>query len=241
MFKYHTSAGVLRGLNSIFFNGQPYHVGAAALADWQAARLAELTGKASMVNVTNHPLEPKSYAPPITQITNTSKSPIRKGFFSMVHGRSNRWIATWNLYLLEIAVRTVGSIFLGIVFSYASCALIITPIQERVRKSKLVSAPGSKKLRRESHEGHFCSETRRAPRKYHHRATLLFQIQTMSGVRPIVYVGSNFAFDAMVVFITLVLCFVVMMFFNPAHGFTTLGETIREFLQLQEFASEPFF
>ena len=72
-YKYHTSAGAVKGLNSIFFNGQPFHVGAAALADWQASRLAELTGKAGSIKISNQPLEPKSYAPPIMQITNTSK------------------------------------------------------------------------------------------------------------------------------------------------------------------------
>lgn len=60
-------------MNSIFFNGQPYHVGAAALADWQAARLADLTGKSSTVKISNHPFEPKSFTPPITQIVNASK------------------------------------------------------------------------------------------------------------------------------------------------------------------------
>ncbi|XP_028967478.1 ATP-binding cassette sub-family A member 1 [Galendromus occidentalis] len=155
-FKYHTSAGVVKGLNSIFFNGQPYHVGAAALADWQAARLANLTGRSSSVTVSNHPFEPESFKPPMVSIVS--------------------------------AMRTVGVLFVGIVFAYVSSATIITPIQERVRKSKL--------------------------------------IQTMSGVKPIVYIGSNFAFDTTTVFLNLMLCFLVMLCFNPAHGFTTFGETI---------------
>ena len=72
-FKYRTYAGMLKGSNSIYFNGQPYHVGAAALADWQAVRLAEITRGPSFVSVTNRPLKPKSFVPPIQLAVSTSE------------------------------------------------------------------------------------------------------------------------------------------------------------------------
>lgn len=64
---------MLKGSNSIWFNGQPYHVGAAALADWQASKLSNLLGEESKVTVTNHPLDRKVSEPPEKSKVSSSK------------------------------------------------------------------------------------------------------------------------------------------------------------------------
>ncbi|XP_028967476.1 ATP-binding cassette sub-family A member 1 [Galendromus occidentalis] len=155
-YKFHTYAGMLKGSNSIYFNGQPYHVGAAALADWQAAQLKKLTGEDSYTTIENHPLDALSYVNPVQEKAQ--------------------------------GIRLLLGVFTGLIFSYASCAIIIFPIQERVRKSKL--------------------------------------IQIMSGVNPLVYIASNFAFDGLMMLISLLLCLFVFLCFNSLGALTTLAETM---------------
>ena len=76
-YKLLQYAGMLKGSNTVYFNAQPYHAPAAALADWQASFLRYLTGVGSKVTVTNHPLDQEESVPPAkSEITDSKPSSI---------------------------------------------------------------------------------------------------------------------------------------------------------------------
>ncbi|OQR71608.1 ATP-binding cassette sub-family A member 1-like [Tropilaelaps mercedesae] len=61
-----SAGGNSAGNRTLWFNGEPYHMGAAALARWQEAVLTKITGMDnSSVRVTNRPLGEKHDQPPI--------------------------------------------------------------------------------------------------------------------------------------------------------------------------------
>lgn len=130
-------AGMLKGDNSIWFNGQPYHIGATALADWMGAKLRELTGEQGQVTISNHPLDTEARHSPIQTMANSSKNFLSPGCPGISPALGDGTYFQLN-HFRSFAVRLLGVIVMSLVFSYVSCSLIITPVQERVRKSKLV-------------------------------------------------------------------------------------------------------
>lgn len=65
-YKSKWSAGGQNSENrTLWFNGEPYHMGAAVLTRWQEAVLNKLTKKDAVVRVTNRPLERKDRSPPV--------------------------------------------------------------------------------------------------------------------------------------------------------------------------------
>ncbi|XP_022665838.1 ATP-binding cassette sub-family A member 1-like isoform X2 [Varroa destructor] len=91
-YKSKWSAGGQNSENrTLWFNGEPYHMGAAVLTRWQEAVLNKLTKKDAVVRVTNRPLERKDRSPPVM-------------YAFLVHFKSTLFMAIVVSYLITSAI-----------------------------------------------------------------------------------------------------------------------------------------
>ncbi|XP_022668919.1 ATP-binding cassette sub-family A member 3-like isoform X3 [Varroa destructor] len=104
------AGGEYDGRNRVlWYNGEPYHVGGAALATWQGAMLAEATrDPTAIVNVTGLP-------PASARVQNLLHSVV-----------------------VQFQIRFMASVGVTFAVSYMLCNAVVLPIEERVAKVKLV-------------------------------------------------------------------------------------------------------